>query len=210
MPRNPNKARCQVPGCRNWAMRGQTRCRPHRDAELGPRGGGAPRGNLNALKTGQFTHPVAGADLHRLAAQLARDPDRLPEHLAGVAHAIHSRTADPVKTLLALRATLSDLLPLVAGHLFDAELSAFLHRLPPARRDPFQALVRQGSRHLAPEHRLAFLRALIARIARRGLHNAPPRPGPDPDVEPQKRGKTTTGTGDRPAGGGAQRPRQAA
>ena len=32
---------CQVPGCRNWAMRGHTHCRPHRDPELGPRG--APR-----------------------------------------------------------------------------------------------------------------------------------------------------------------------
>ena len=51
MPRNPSKRRCQVPGCRNWAMRANTRCRPHRDRELGPRGAGAPAGNLNALHT---------------------------------------------------------------------------------------------------------------------------------------------------------------
>jgi hypothetical protein len=31
MPRNPHKTRCQVPGRRNWAMRGHTHCRSHRD-----------------------------------------------------------------------------------------------------------------------------------------------------------------------------------
>ena len=42
MPRNPDKRRCTLPGCNAWAMRGQNRCRQHRDAELGPRAAGAP------------------------------------------------------------------------------------------------------------------------------------------------------------------------
>jgi hypothetical protein len=33
-------------------MRGRTHCRSHSDPELGPRGGGAPQGNLNALYAG--------------------------------------------------------------------------------------------------------------------------------------------------------------
>jgi hypothetical protein len=52
MPRNPNKRHCQTPVCRNWAMRSHVHCRPHLDHLLGPRGAGAPRGNLNACKTG--------------------------------------------------------------------------------------------------------------------------------------------------------------
>jgi hypothetical protein len=63
MPRNPNKTHCQAPGCkavlRTAAIRGHTHCRSHRDAELGPRGAGAPPGNLNALKTGQDAHPLS-------------------------------------------------------------------------------------------------------------------------------------------------------
>jgi hypothetical protein len=38
MPRNSQRTRCQVPGCRNWAMRGHSHCHPHHDSELGPHG----------------------------------------------------------------------------------------------------------------------------------------------------------------------------
>jgi len=67
MPRNPRKTRCQTPGCRSWAIRGRTVCRSHLDDALGPRGGGAPQRNLNALKTGAHARPLAAADLHELA-----------------------------------------------------------------------------------------------------------------------------------------------
>ncbi|MGD8857605.1 MAG: hypothetical protein PVG33_14830 [Chloroflexota bacterium] len=39
-------------------MRGYNRCRSHLDPLLGPRGAGAPRGNLNALKTGEHINPI--------------------------------------------------------------------------------------------------------------------------------------------------------
>jgi hypothetical protein len=55
MPRNPSKARCTVPGCRNWSMRDHTRCRPHRNLELGPQRAGPPPGNLYALRSGAET-----------------------------------------------------------------------------------------------------------------------------------------------------------
>jgi len=32
MPRNPSKRPCAVPGCRAWAMRGETVCAAHRSA----------------------------------------------------------------------------------------------------------------------------------------------------------------------------------
>jgi hypothetical protein len=95
-------------------MRGHTRCRSHRDRELGPRGGGAPAGNLNALKTGDHTHPLPLLGLQRLVRQIARQPDQLPDHLHLVARSIHSRTGDPHKTLIAFRALLTDLIPQVA------------------------------------------------------------------------------------------------
>jgi hypothetical protein len=50
MPGNLHKTRCQIPGCRNWAMCGHTHYRPRRDSELGPRGASAPHDNLNALR----------------------------------------------------------------------------------------------------------------------------------------------------------------
>jgi hypothetical protein len=64
----------------------------------------------------------------------------------------HCRTqADPVKTLLALRASLSDLIPQVAIGLFTAEMEAFLRRLPPSQRRPVLHTVRQRVGRQAPQ-----------------------------------------------------------
>ena len=62
-------------------MRGRVHCRPHLDHELGPRGAGAPRGNLNAFKTGANINPFSKAQIQRIAHSLAQDPDRFQEHL---------------------------------------------------------------------------------------------------------------------------------
>ena len=62
MPRNPNRVRCVVPSCGNWAMRGCTRCRAHLHHVLGPGATGHPRGNLSAVRHARYSFrlsPVA-------------------------------------------------------------------------------------------------------------------------------------------------------
>jgi hypothetical protein len=154
MSRNPNKTPCQHPGCRSWAMRGHTLCRSHRDPELGPRGSGAPPGNLNALKTGDRAHPLPSLDLLQLAKDLARDPDRLPEHLAVAVDSIHARTHDPYRTLIALSSALGQLVPLVAAQLLAAKADTILQQLPPARRKPFLATLRRTAARPTSDPRL--------------------------------------------------------
>ena len=91
MPRNPNKRHCQKPGCRNWAMRGHAHCRPHLDHELGPRGAGAPRGNLNAFKTGANITPLSKPQIRRLAHSLVRDPDNFRDPLVDLVDELSRR-----------------------------------------------------------------------------------------------------------------------
>ena len=182
MPRNLHKTRCQVPGCRNWAMRGHTHCRPHRapssnpnsDGNVGPRGAGAPAGNLTALRTGDHAHPLSPADLDQLVHDILRAPDRLPHHLNRTIRDIHRRTQEPVKTLLALEALLPTLASRVADDLFVAELDTFVARLPPANRDLFRVIIWSYTRLLIPVRKLALIRKVQRATARKT------QPSPDP------------------------------
>jgi len=142
-------------------MRGHTRCRSHRDRELGPRGGGAPPGNLNALKTGHQAHPTSVSDLRGVANRVVLQPDQLPDCLHGLAGSIHSRTRDPYKALVAFQALLSDLIPLVATDLFVAEMRTLLGRLPPAQRSLVVSTFRQQVGRLSPAAALLSLRGLV-------------------------------------------------
>ena len=164
MPRNVYKKPCQVEGCRNWAMRGQARCRVHSNDFLGPMGG-APPGNLNALKTGQHAHPLPYDGLIDLSADLVRRPDQLPALLDPVIRSIHVRTDDPYKTLCALLPLLSELLTLVAEDLYQAELDALLRQLPPDRHAALHTILRRYARQAGPQGRLLFFRGIAARIA---------------------------------------------
>ena len=164
MPRNPQKSRCQVPGCRAWAMRGDVHCRAHRDVELGPRGGGAPAGNLNALKTGAGAHPLGQSAIDRLAYQLVRDPDSLPDLLAGLARDLQSRTGDLGKTLAALNAVLRYLAPSVATVHLAAEIDALLLQVPPEKRPKLQATLWKHALRVPSDQRLTLLRAATARF----------------------------------------------
>ena len=157
MPRNPNKTPCHSPGCKAWAMRGHTLCRVHRDAELGPRGAGAPAGNLNALRTGAHSHPLSPAELDDLARHIVDDPPGLPVRLGQALQAIQARVDDPLLVLLALRRVLPDLIARVAARTLDAELRAYLAPLPPGVRDQIRDLIARA--HPAgPEEQLRFLR----------------------------------------------------
>jgi hypothetical protein len=205
MARNPHKTRCLVPGCRNWAMRGHTRCRPHRDAELGPRGAGAPPGNLNALRTGENAHPLSPDDLGQLAQSILRTPDQLPHHLDRTIQSIHRRYRDPVKTLLALQALVPVLLSRVADDLFVAELHALRQQLPPAHQGQVELAIWRRAVPLSPIHKLELLRKLQRATSAQGAQPSaeaatpdppravPGRDGPDgpqgrdPDIEPEKR-----------------------
>ena len=155
MPRNLDKTRCTIPGCRNWAMRDHTYCRPHRNNEFreasshsitqypdyggtpkdevrqrreGARGSGAPPGNLNALKTGAYANPLPPSELEDLVATVVADPDDFVNRICLAVRAVQDRTGDTFLTLVALRRLLTQLVPLVAARLFIAELYAYLRR----------------------------------------------------------------------------------
>ncbi len=186
MSRNPHKTRCQVPGCRNWAMRGHTHCRSHRDRELGPRHAGAPSGNLNALRTGHHAHPLSPDDLDQLVHAILRTPDQLPHHLDLTIQSIHRRCQDPVKTLLVLQALVPALLSRVADGLFIAELHAFLDQLPPARQSRFELSIWRQALRLSPVHKLELLRTVQRAIARK-LQSSAEAPCPaDPPPAPAR------------------------
>jgi hypothetical protein len=175
MSRNPHKTRCQVPGCRNWAMRGHTHCRPHLDAVLGPRGAGAPPGNLNALRTGHHAQPLSPDELDQLVQAILRAPHQLPHHLDRTIQSIHRRCQEPVKTLLALQALLPAILSRVADDLFIVELHAFRQQLPPARQSQFEIEIWRHALQLSPVRKLE----LIRKLQRAASAQAPDTPAHD-------------------------------
>jgi hypothetical protein len=160
MPRNPRKTRCQVPGCKAWAMRGHTLCRVHRDPELDPRGAGAPPGNLNALRHGAHSHPLSAAELSDLAQRIVEAEDDLPYQVGMVVQSIQARVGDPLLALMALRRVLPALIAGVAALIFDAELRAYLAPLAPQVRACLREIIERNLPG-GPEQRLQFLRQLI-------------------------------------------------
>ena len=166
MPRNPDKKRCIVPGCQNWAMLGHARCRSHRDGELGSRGAGAPLGNLNALSTGQRTQALPANELESLVTAAVNRPQDLPYQVGLAVQTLQSRTGDTFRALLAVRALLTRLVDHVAERQFAAELKAVLEPLPPPARERLQAAILKAAARHRPERRLSMLRRLIKRRAR--------------------------------------------
>jgi hypothetical protein len=158
MPRNPNKTPCQAPRCRAWAMRGGTRCRAHRDDKLGPRGAGAPPGNLNALKHGRHSHPLPQPDLERLAGHVLEQPDDLPFQVGLAAQSLQARVGDPLVTLVALCRLLCQLTDLVATRLYTFELKAILHDLPPELLSKAREMIAGSAPHRSPVEMVRFLR----------------------------------------------------
>lgn len=59
MPKNPDKKRCSVKGCRAWAMRGSDVCASH----AGRARGGAPVGNQNRLDHGFYSRHFTDDEL---------------------------------------------------------------------------------------------------------------------------------------------------
>jgi len=164
MPRNPSKRRCEAPGCKAWSMRSHHLCRSHRDHDLGPRGAGAPKGNLNAFKTGEYaTLPVLPA-ISRLGLDIARDPEHLPEQIAQLTLEIHGRSGDPIKTLEILRRIFPNLIPHVADSTFLVELQDYLPQLPLEWRAHFLKVLYKTALPLPPAGRIKLLRELMERL----------------------------------------------
>ena len=161
MPRNPNKTRCIVPGCNAWTMRGRTRCRPHLDDVLGPRGAGVPKGNLNALRHGRYSQPLISSKLERLVAEIIAHPDDIHNYIAAVAKAAQARDGDPYKTLVVLRTLLQQLTPLFAYHLFFARLCIFIKSIPPSHREATLAVILRECSRFTAEEQLLFLEKLF-------------------------------------------------
>ena len=155
MPRNPNKRRCQTPGCNAWAMRclpgskisvPANHCRSHMDHILGPHRSGAPKRNLNALKTGRYANPLSRENLELTAHAIAQHPHQIAEILSGHIDLLHSRIGDSYLTLLVVGRLTEQLSAFVADQCFHLELADFLTSChgQPATRVPS----RYGSHHL--------------------------------------------------------------
>jgi hypothetical protein len=144
-------------------MRDHTRCRAHRDAELGPRGAGAPRHNLNALKHGQHSDPLPETDFQRLVVTAVERPDDLALQVGLAVRLIQDRTGDSFLTLVALRRLLSRLVDSVAGALFTTELRETLQPLSPSVRERLQERIERLAVPKRPEDSLLLLRSIKKR-----------------------------------------------
>lgn len=154
-----SSTRCHIPGCRAYAMRGHTVCRAHRDHELGPRGAGAPPGNLNALKHGRHSQPLPLSALVSIADRIIDQPGDIHAALHPAVQSILARACrDPLIALIALRRVLAHLTTIVATRAFATELQALLLALPEPARIRARSVVQRRVRHLKPEERVRILR----------------------------------------------------
>ena len=144
-------------------MRGCDKCRSHLDRELGPRGAGAPRGNLNAFKTGDYINPIGPVQLQRLADQIARDPASYRDVIMGHIDDLYLRigyrsSATRVfGTLIALNKTVEELIPCLANALFIQELENMAQRCPPENRAAYIHDIWSLLAPYSPEQRLLAL-----------------------------------------------------
>ncbi len=159
MPRNPDKKPCTHPNCRSFAMRGRRLCRSHLDPVLGPRGAGAPKGNLNSLKGGSAPH-FDPDELKDLAQRLIDDPHHYHRHLLHYLEQVGRPPADPVKSLVILRSMIEALIPIAAENLFTSETDELLQRFPAFTRPSIQVLIWRGFLPLPPLLRLIEFRKM--------------------------------------------------
>lgn len=75
MPVNAEKRRCQIPGCRAWAVRGGEQCASH----AGLARGGATVGNRNATRHGLYSQYFTDAELRTL---LSAEPAGVGDEIA--------------------------------------------------------------------------------------------------------------------------------
>jgi hypothetical protein len=140
-------------------MRGRTRCRTHLDKELGPRRGGAPHGNLNALRHAGYSAGLPEPDMECLvAAATAAGAEDLAFQFGLAIRDILGRTGDPFRTLLTLDRVLDGLIDCVATQLFQQELDEALAPIPPLEREGIQRNIDRLAARDGPRKALIVLR----------------------------------------------------
>jgi hypothetical protein len=174
MPRNPNKKQCTKPKCHNYAMRGRLMCRSHLDHELGPRGAGAPTGNLNALTDGFATLPLAPATASRLAQDIVRDPDNYLYLIVDVLRESRRSTINPLRSLAFLKSLIDQLQPVIAHHTFTREAETFINQFPDYLQPEVKAIIWEGMLNLPPLQRLKKFRVIRANHRHRNRGNSLP------------------------------------
>ncbi len=150
-------------------MRGHNRCRSHRDKELGPRGAGAPVGNLNAFKSGKYADLPALPTLSKLAISIARDPEHLPEQIAQLTLDIQGRSGNPAKVLSILSRILPNLIPHIHESTFYIELERALPQYPGHFQANFLNALYKWALPMSPEDRVKFLRILVDKISKKQI-----------------------------------------
>jgi hypothetical protein len=171
MPRNPDKKQCSKLNCRSYAMRGRDLCRSHLDPVLGPRGAGAPRGNLNSLKNASTSRFNPG-ELKDLSQRIIDDPHHYHRHLLKYLEHAARPPADPLKSLIVLRSMIETLLPFVAENLFTIEANELIQKFPDSARPSVQLLIWQGYLSLPPIQRLLEFRKMRGKVlAKRKLRD---------------------------------------
>lgn len=170
MPRNLNKRLCQTPGCRAFAMHQlpdgtpANHCRSHLDHLLGPRTAGAPKGNLNAVKTGRYANPLSKKELQTIAHTITEDPQQTPAVIFEALHAVHQRTRDPFLTLALLSRLAQQLIPYIADQRFHKELNRLLEEFPPQARPEIESVIWKETIKLTPLDRLKILRDAVSSL----------------------------------------------
>lgn len=157
-------------------MRGHLHCRSHLDPILGPRGAGAPPGNINAYKTGRYISPLSPIQIKRLAHDIAQDPDNFEQHLTNLVHDLWARvgsdkTIPPaLKALLALNGITTHLIPHLANELFITELNQLLQQFPPADRADLQSTLWRILLTVPGPQRITVLRKFKSNLDKNDPH----------------------------------------
>ena len=152
-------------------MRGFDLCRSHRDPIFGPRSGGAPKGNRNAVKTGVHTHSLSPNLIRRLAHHLVSEPDQYLDHMTWALKKLHY-SKDPCISLQILITLIRQLQPQVADNLFVRELDAFVEQWPPEVRTELRAQAWQSMNATEPVRRLYLFREAISQKPPPGIDNS--------------------------------------
>jgi hypothetical protein len=151
-------------------MHERSHCRAHLDHKLGPRNGGAPKGNFHNFKSGRYANPLSPAELKSLAHQLANDPDSLPQHLDAAIHDICGRTVNHLHTLILLARFLNQLLPYCAEIEYTTGLEAFVQGLPPEMRPGVRTQIWRYALPLKPLQRPLLIKAIAKRFPKELFH----------------------------------------
>jgi len=150
-------------------MRDHIHCRPHLDHSLGSRGAGAPKGNLNAAKTGQYTNPFNTVEISELADKIIDDPDQFVHHITLVAQHIHDRSGDALVATQTLRRFFDQMLPYLADNAFHQVLNNYTQEIPPNLRPEIGARLWNIFLHLEPVARFEVMRAVARTIPAKNL-----------------------------------------